>query len=163
MRAARHFEQFDRVHVSQHSRLDKNAAERPPAFANRGCRRSFEMGQIDPHDPMLDNGARRCLEQDFPGIPAVVRFTFLTFISLRHDPEPHITAVKPLHRDGHMTAVIQQRAGRFGNLLGRDTVKFAEVPLDGKHPHERGGPRHGITGVGLSSHATSPSAEPGFA
>ena len=84
---------------------------------------------------------------------------FTSVVSLRHHPQPHVAAVKPLHRNGHVTAVIQQRFGRFGHLVRRDTAAFAEIRQAAKQPHERGGPRYGITGIRLAVHATSPSTD----
>ena len=86
---------------------------------------------------------------------------FTSVVSLRHHPQPHVAAVKLLHRNGHVTAVIQQRFGRFGHLVRRDTAAFAEIRQAAKQPHERGGPRYGITEIRLTLHATSPPTDSG--
>ena len=110
VRPGRHVEEPHAMHLTEHPRLDQNAAQGPAGCANRRCGCRIEVGEINSHDSVLDDRPVRGFEQNLPRIPS----RRVRRGPLGHSPWPQtrsrtIAAVKPFHRHGHVTAMVEQR------------------------------------------------------
>jgi hypothetical protein len=66
VRPGRHVEEPHAMHLTEHPGLDQNSAQGPAGRANRRCGCRIEVGEINPHDSVLDDRPVRCFEQNLP-------------------------------------------------------------------------------------------------
>ena len=130
------------LHVAEQPGLDQDPPQRRSSAANRGGGRRINRREIDPHDAVLHHLAVGPDQQDLAGIP---RRATLGRLLLSHDSHVEAAPMMPLHRHGHVAAVVEQLPidGRqFAGIEAGDRAKRCDVRAE--EGHETFGAAHRI-------------------